>query len=92
MPCHLRLGWRRVQRGGSERPTTCYRPCPTPLRHFLSCVVLIPTRRSGHEHSHLVLNEVFRPSYVGRTHDRDLNVVEIHQALSDHCLDAPRLR
>ena len=92
MPCHPRLGWYRVRRGGSEHPKICYRPCPTPLRHFLSYVALIPIRRLGHEHSHLALNEVFRPNYVGHIHDHDLNAAGIHRVLSAHYLGALRLR
>jgi len=92
MPYHLRLGWYRGRREGSERPKIYYQPYPILLRHSLSYAVLIPTRHWGHERSRLALNEVSRPNYVGRTHDHDLNVAEIHQAPSAHDLDALQLR
>ena len=92
MPYRLRLGWRRAPREGSERPKIYFQPYPTPLRHFLSCVALIPTRHSGREQFRLALNEVFLPNCAGHTHDHDSNVAGIHQALSAHYPDALRLR
>ena len=87
-----RQGWCRVRREGSERPKICCQSYPILLRHLSSYAALTPTQRLERGRSRLVLNEVFRPNYVDRTHDLGLDVAGIRQAPFARYLDALRLR